>query len=274
MRILELSNHPGKMLQTAYDKRLADEERAQRQYKKALTSHRKRLQTLRDNRVQARLSGRWLQWLLAVLALWKERKQAPRPPVRATYSADQEEALAAGMGGEQAAAVEFGKTLGDDWTLFRGYRNRGGEIDQLLLGPRGLLAIEVKYRNATVHCDGDDWWYDKYDQYGNLVETDRPLTDRKGRSPSRQVNEAADRLEEFLRSRGPSVEIERVVLFNHPRSELGDTRNVTVHVATSTEWILRNVLKGSAPFLDATQLTRLEKLVLRDHKFHETRRRR
>jgi Nuclease-related domain len=274
MRILELSNHPGKMLQTVHDKRLAEEQRAHRQYKKELAAHRRRLTALRDNRVQARLSGRWLQWLRAVLASWRERKRAPRPPVRATYSSAEEEALAAGMSGEQAAAVEFGNSLGDDWTLLRGYRNRGGEIDQLLLGPRGLFAIEVKYRNATVHCDGDEWWYDKYDQYGNLVETDRPLTDRKGRSPSRQVNEAADRLEDFLRSRGLPVEIERVVLFNHPRSALGDLRNLTVHVATSTEWILRNTLKGSAAFLDETRLERLEKLVLRDHRFHETRRRR
>jgi hypothetical protein len=274
MRIIELSNHPGKMLQTAHDKRLADEERAHRQYNKALAAHRRRLRSIRDNRIQARLSGRWLRWLRAVLALWRERKQAPRPPLTETYSSDQEEALAAGMSGEQTAAVEFGKILGDDWTLIRGYRNRGGEIDQLLLGPRGLLAIEVKYRNATVYCDGDDWWYDKYDQYGNLVETDRPLADRRGRSPSRQVNDAADRLEEFLHTRDLPISIERVVLFNHPRSALGDTRNLTVHVATSTEWILRNVIKGAARTLDATRLARLEQLVVRDHKFHETRRRR
>jgi hypothetical protein len=274
MRIIELSNHPGKMLQTAHDKRLADEERAHRQYNKALAAHRRRLRTIRDNRIQARLTGRWLRWLRAVLALWRERKQAPRPPLTETYSSDQEEALAAGMSGEQTAAVEFGKILDDDWTLFRGYRNRGGEIDQLLLGPRGLLAIEVKYRNATVYCDGDDWWYDKYDQYGNLVETDRPLADRRGRSPSRQVNDAADRLEEFLQTRDLPISIERVVLFNHPRSALGDTRNLTVHVATSTEWILRNVIKSAARTLDATRLARLEQLVVRDHKFHETRRRR
>ena len=59
-------------------------------------------------------------------------------------------------------ATELGRALDDDWTLLRGYRNRRGEIDQLLLGPRGLFAIEVKNLNATVTVDGDRWRADKY----------------------------------------------------------------------------------------------------------------
>jgi hypothetical protein len=107
----------------------------------------------------------------------------------------------AGIAGEQLVATELGRALDDDWTLLRGYRNRRGEIDQLLLGPRGLFAIEVKNLNATVHVDGDRWRADKYDNYGNLVEQ-RPIADRMGRSPSVQLNEPADDLERFLAERG------------------------------------------------------------------------
>ena len=107
----------------------------------------------------------------------------------------------AGIAGEQLVATELGRALDDDWTLLRGYRNRRGEIDQLLLGPRGLFAIEVKNLNATVHVDGDRWRADKYDNYGNLVEQ-RPVADRMGRSPSVQLNEPADDLERFLAERG------------------------------------------------------------------------
>ena len=67
-------------------------------------------------------------------------------------------------------ANEFGRALGDDWVLMRGYRNKLGEIDHLLFGPGGLVAIEVKNINGTVHCEGDKWRVDKYDRYGNLVE--------------------------------------------------------------------------------------------------------
>jgi len=165
---------------------------------------------------------------------------------------------------EAALARHRARVLGDDWTLLRGYRNRGGEIDHLLLGPRGIVAIEGKHRNATVHCDGDNWRFEKYDRYGNLVERGE-ICDRGGRSPSVQLNEPADLLEEFLRSRGRPVSIQRVVLFTHPRSKLGNRSHPTVHIATSTTYII-NLLNGSPPELDAEQLARLERLIVRHHR--------
>lgn len=90
-----------------------------------------------------------------------------------------------------------------------GYRNRRGEIDQILLGPRWLFAIEVKNQNATVGCHGDQWWSAKYDNYGDAVGPRHQMADRRGRSPSVQLNEPASQLEDFLRSRGHSVSIRR-----------------------------------------------------------------
>ena len=100
-------------------------------------------------------------------------------------------------------ANELGRALGDDWVLLRGYKNSSGEIDHLLLGPGGLFAMEVKHRNATVYVDGDEWRFEKYDRFGNLVEEGR-ITDRGGRSPSRQVNDSADTLQRFL-TPGPAA---------------------------------------------------------------------
>jgi hypothetical protein len=110
--------------------------------------------------------------------------------------------------------AELGRALNDDWTLLRGYRNNRGEIDHILLGPRGVFAIEVKHRNATVQVNGDDWQFDKYDRYGNLVERGR-IADRGGRSPSRQLNEPVAELERFLRSRREPVTIGRIVMLTH-----------------------------------------------------------
>jgi hypothetical protein len=84
------------------------------------------------------------------------------PPPAHGQPSDQESILVAGIEGEQLVAAGLGSVLDDDWTLIRGYRNRGGEIDHLLLGPRGLIAIEGKHRNATVHCTGDHWRYIKF----------------------------------------------------------------------------------------------------------------
>jgi hypothetical protein len=184
---------------------------------------------------------------------------------------DQEQILTAGMTGEEMVASALGRALGDEWILLRGYRNRGGEIDQILLGPRALIAIEVKHRNATVYCDGDDWRFDKYDRYGNRVEQGR-IADKRGRSPSVQLNEPASALEAFLHSRGQPVSIQRVVLLTHPRSELGSHRNLTVHVSTSTNYVISLLSGGSQPTFGKAQEAEIERLIVRDHKFHDAKR--
>ena len=100
-----------------------------------------------------------------------------------------------------------------------GYRNRRGEIDDVRPGPRGMFAIEVKHRNATVYVDGDSWEFGKSSHnYDNLVDQGR-IGDRRGRSPSVQLDEPVGELERFLRSRGQPVTVGRIVMLTHPKSE-------------------------------------------------------
>jgi hypothetical protein len=141
-----------------------------------------------------------------------------------------------------------------------------------VLGPRGLLAIESKYHNATVTCAGDRWQYARYDRYGNLVGGPAELTSG-GRSPSEQLNEPADQLAGFLRSCGHPVAIQRVVLFNHPRSRVGTSANPTVHITTSTDQLI-GLLKRSPGAISADERTELGRLIKRDHQHHDARRRR
>ena len=164
----------------------------------------------------------------------------------AGHPTDLEEKIMAGIAGEQLVATELGRALDDDWTLLRGYRNRRGEIDQLLLGPRGLFAIEVKNLNATVHVDGDRWRADKYDNYGNLVEQ-RPIADRMGRSPSVQLNEPADDLERFLARARPAG---RGPAGGHPRPpavRARHVRNPTVLAGTSAGYALSLIEDSASP---------------------------
>ena len=114
-----------------------------------------------------------------------------------------------GTGPAQAAAG-LGTAPGDEWVLFRGYRNRRGEIDHLLLGPRGLFAIESKHRNGTVGAVGDRWSYVKYD---NPVEHGE-MTDAQGRSPSEQVSQPAAELPAPV-TPGDRAELERLIIRDH-----------------------------------------------------------
>ena len=266
MRIVELSDHPGDLLEQARQRRAEAAGRAAAQLARQQAKHQARVQRARRARDEARARRRWLDWLRAVLAVRRERRQAPQPAVLPGVS-DQEEILAAGVRGEDLVAGQLAAALGDEWTLLRGYHNRAGEIDHLLLGPRGLIAIEVKYRNATVHCDGDTWWYDKYDRYGNLVEHGQPLADKRGRSPSQQLNQPAGLLENLLHSRGHRVPVQRVVLFTHHQSRLGTCRDRTVHIATSTAYVLA-LLRRQPASVNPAQATQIEHLITSDHQHH------
>jgi len=272
MNVVELSNHPGDMLGDAAGRRQAAEKRALSVYEDELVRYRARVQTLRVKRDRARARHRWWAWLKLSLSAWTQKRRLPRPPIPAAGHTDLEEKIMAGIAGEQLVATELGRALDDDWTLLRGYRNRRGEIDHLLLGPRGLFAIEVKNLNATVYVDGDRWRADKYDNYGNLVEQ-RPIADRMGRSPSVQLNEPADDLERFLRQRGQPAEVRRIVILAHRRSRLGTVRHPAVMIGTSTADVLTLIDASAGGQLGRGQRAEIQGLIRRDHDFHGKRRR-
>jgi hypothetical protein len=277
VRTVELSNHPADALRIARQRRAGHGPQPDTDVDEPLVRHGLLLRRAANARDRARARGQWIAWLRSALAVWKLRRLAPVPSsaqMQRTGSArppsDAEEKLAAGVAGEQQVVTEFGQLLGDEWVLVRGYCNRRGEIDHLLLGPPGLVAIESKHLNATVHCDGDSWRYEKFDRFGNLVARGS-LSDRGGRSPSVQLNEPADLLEQFLRTRGASVSLLRVVLLTHPSSRRGRCQHPSVHVATSVRTLAKQ-LDDMPPLLSSGHRARIEELIARDHRFHEARR--
>jgi hypothetical protein len=274
MRVIELSNHPELMREQAYRQRLTTEQAAKKDYEAAVSQHRASVASIRQERDAVLAGFRWWRSIPLTFVLWKAQLlETPLRPTRPAGNANLEASLTAGMEGEQLVAAQLGCNLGDEWMLFRGYKNRGGEIDHILLGPRALVAIEVKHRNATVHCDGNSWWYDKYDKYGNHVGRGE-LTDRRGRSPSEQLNEPANLLENFLQERGHGLPVQRVVLLTHRKSRVGSCHNVEVQlIATSTDYIL-DLLNELPPTVTTERSQAIERLIVRDHDFHESRRRR
>lgn len=272
MRVILLSDHPGDLLKRARHRGDKQQQRAMAEYRSALRRHEADVGKIEAARDKARAARRWLAWLRGVFAVRRVRRRAPTPPPAVSAPTEEESKLAAGVEGEQFVADELGRTLGDDWVLLRGYKNSRGEIDHLLLGPKGMVAIEVKNINGTVHCDGDSWRVDKYDRYGNLVEQ-YSIGDRgaRQRSPSVQLNEPADALEEFLRSRGQDVGVLRVVLLAHPKSKVGTCHRATVSIFTRASEVTRLLTKVKQP-LDPATRAKLEELIIRDHRHHAGRR--
>ncbi|HWC09205.1 MAG TPA: nuclease-related domain-containing protein [Solirubrobacterales bacterium] len=293
MRILELSNYPGAQLRAHRERRWAENQRrfdarreqveqinreAQQKFEARLADHEAEVERLRGEIEAPRGNGWWRRYRTKATLRKAERRRPPPPllhpdpppPTRAEIVLTREEAkLAAGIEGEDLVADALAGLLGDEWTLVRGYRNGRGEIDQLLLGPQGLTAIEVKHRNATVFVDGDVWRFQKYDNYGNLVK-EGSITEGRGRSPSQQLKESVAALEEFLAKRGQPLEVNPVVILSHPRGMVGKADNRTVGIASEPSHILELIDQWDDR-LDPERLPAIERLIVKDHEFHEQR---
>lgn len=267
MRIIELSNHPAQLRREGEERRRAEASAAQERYERDLRQHAGAVAKLQAQRADARAERRWVRWLRMGFSVRSLRQRAPRLPAPPSVDEHREAVIAAGIEGERSVASELAARLDDEWTLIRGYRNRGGEIDGILLGPDGIVAIEIKYWNVTVHVDGEDWRFDRYDRFGTYKETDYGR-----RSPSEQLAKPLDALCAFLASRGCSPEIKRAVLFIHSRSRLGSWRNLPVNiVAITVPAFLEELYRQRSP-TPPTLLTEVEKLIVRDHRHHEQRR--
>lgn len=170
MRVVQLSDHPGDLLKRSRQRVSKEQQREISRHESALARHQAEVKRLAAARDAARAGRRWFAWFRGILAVRRARRTAPVPPAPSTAPSQDEAILTAGIKGEQSVADALGRSLNDDWVLLRGYHNPRGEIDHVLLGPRGLVAIEVKNYSGVVSCDGDRWWVDKYDNYGNRKE--------------------------------------------------------------------------------------------------------
>jgi hypothetical protein len=271
MRFVPLSDHPGDMLAEARREREAAGGEAVRQYRRDLAAHEARIAEAHERVAKARaerdLLAR-LRW--GLVAWWRRLARLPRPPAAARPTHG-EEAIFGGIRGEQEVADVLRGALGDAWTLIKGYRNRRGEIDYLLLGPGGMFAIEVKYVNGTFAITRERWRYVRYDNYGNQVG-EGLLQDARRRPPNVQLAEPLAALEQFLASRGKPARMRPVVLLNHPKARVTlSAPDVGVEVLTSTAQ-LRDLVRAADGQLAAKRLDELERLIVRDHHYYEERR--
>lgn len=149
-------------------------------------------------------------------------------------SASRDEILwAYGHEGERQLDDFLQERLDNDWTLIAGCRNHKGEIDRILIGPRGVFAFEVKNHVGVIYCQGDRWWRDRCNRVGQIIEYGALINDRGGRGPSQQLNEPVDQLQIRLGHLLPSVRIIRIVLFANADARLGEMSGLTVDVVST-----------------------------------------
>jgi hypothetical protein len=185
---------------------------------------------------------------------------------------DREQSQTAGVDGERRLETELA-ALSDDWLMLRGYRNRRGETDCVLVGPGGVWAVEVKNRNAVLRVVDDDWSFEKLDNRGRVVNSG-PATDGSGRTWARQVADVADDLTRWLESRSHAVEVHTAVMLVHHKARIAQCVRPGVDLVATDVAKLRHQLTRPGTVLSPEDCHAIGDLVGRDHRFHEKNRRR
>lgn len=129
-----LSDHTADQSSSAAAKREADFKAAREKYENAVASLMAKGESLKQalvNTWQARKYGAWF------LSLFPRIGHAfsgfPAPPRMADASRD-EVVWNAGGEGEQLVSDALRRVLNDEWVVVSGYKNRGGEIDKIIVG--------------------------------------------------------------------------------------------------------------------------------------------
>jgi hypothetical protein len=129
-----------------------------------------------------------------------------------------------GQEGEERVVEVMRQSLDGNWHLFCNIRLPGrnkGDLDAVLVGPGGVWVLEIKSYNGEYRNIGDRWEYRK----GNRWE---PATS----NPSRQAEDNAIRLANFLKSDNIKQWVTAVVVWANRESSL------TVQNPTTTVWLL------------------------------------
>jgi hypothetical protein len=177
---------------------------------------------------------------------------------------------AAGIYGEETLAQGL-SSLDDSWVMLRGYRNRRGETDHVLVGPAGVWAVEVKRRRIRLHVTGDQWWFEKLSARGHVVETSWAV-DGGGRTWGQQVTEVATDLAAWLARNQHAVPVRTAVMVMHEQATIGRCEHPAVNaVGTRAEHLLWAV-ERSGTVLPSQACQQIVDLIRRDHRFHDRRR--
>jgi len=187
---------------------------------------------------------------------------------------EEERVLRSGREGEQIVVHRLRQQLSDQSALLNGYQTWNGEIDLVVITPRGIAAVEVKSLNADVAVDGDTWSRRRRGHLDAVIGAWSPITDAGGRSPSLQLNEAADHLQRLLNRSGLKVKVQRWVVLAHPQSRLHEAKNLTVDgVVLVKDLEVSSMFEpGNVSLIETVDVESVRALISRDHVSFERRR--
>ena len=215
-------------------------------------------------------------WLVAVgcaYMLWEAvlstRYKMPIGPKKEAIMAEpteRENAWRIGSHGEMEVVNHLRGGFSDEWVLVGGYLTSKGEIDQVLIGPQGVMAMEIKNLGGTIHIDGENWWRRRRED----LPFD-PVKDGGERSPAQQLDATATELERVLSRHMANVpEVIRTVVLANPLSEIQTGDNIAgVHLVSKTRNLDGDLFRRVPTRLSAGAIGEIVARIREDHAYNE-----
>ncbi|WP_353684509.1 nuclease-related domain-containing protein [Thermodesulfovibrio sp. 3907-1M] len=122
--------------------------------------------------------------------------------------------LESGAQGENVLKQTLRRILSDSYTAYYGYQTQSnGDVDCIVVGPKGVILIEVKNHKGTILYEERTGW--------RCVKTGKKGT-YEGfiKNPGKQVTKNYWEIRELLSSYGIDIPVYAVVVFTNPKATL------------------------------------------------------
>jgi len=219
MRYIVLSDHAGGQAADAARPRMENFIRQHDGYKSKVETLNDEIRARRKKIEDAKAEKRYLDMAGSFIHDMVVSLPEVGPAPKIDQASNEEARWRAGQEGEIRLLNSMNRLgeLSDELIVIQGYAGPRGEVDFVVLGPFGVLAVEVKHVSGTVHVIGDSWTRTR----GRNRDQHEALQDRTGRNPGRQLRESVQPLRQLLSNAMlDSDQVRHAVVFTNPNALL------------------------------------------------------
>lgn len=138
-----------------------------------------------------------------------------------------------GIRGEKKTFIKLKEILGQEYKVYRNFKipNRKFDVDAIIVGPKGIIAIEIKNISGEFEFIGEET-YKRYMNYNN--ECVCKLNEQK--SPTKQILRHSAVLEKWLIENGfRNILLKRAIILVNEKVKVNKIKNPSVFIVKGLE---------------------------------------
>jgi len=162
-----------------------------------------------------------------------------------------------GLEGEKILQNTLRKSLSNEYTAFYGVPvKNSGDIDCLIIGPKGIFLIEVKHHRGKISYTNKGWIQIKKGRKGGIYRGSL-------KQPGTQLLINMHKLKEFLNASGINVWIQPVLVYTNPESVINLEKDPSPVKVCKIEQ-LKDVINSSNESLSPQEIKKIYTLLMKE----------